>query len=79
MSQVRAEFKVSSITRSPGWNGQKEVQTIKLSPVTSGSEENAKFYAATPGGNIELTTVNFDAAQHFDLGDEFYVDFTKAA
>lgn len=75
---VRAKFKVVNISRAPGWGGVKEVQTIRLQPVTSNSPENAAFYAATPGGSIELSTVNADAAGQFDLGKEFYVDFTEA-
>lgn len=75
---VRAKFKVSEITRRPGFNGAKEVQVIKLHPVTGGSDENKAFYAATPGGNIELGTVNAEAAGEFELGAEFYVDFTPA-
>lgn len=74
---VRAKFKVNSITRQQHWDASKgEIQTIKLSPVSSGSPENSSFYAATPCGNIELGTVNADAAQQFTLGGEFYVDFT---
>lgn len=75
---VRAKFKVCSITRQQGWNGHKEVQTIKLQPVGGGSEENQKFYAATPGGSIELTVVREDVGKQFDIGQEFYVDFTPA-
>lgn len=74
---VRAKFKVQSITRQQHWDVLKgEIQTIKLTPVTSGSAENASFYAATPSGTIELGTVNGEAAQKFTLGGEFYVDFT---
>jgi len=75
---VRAKFKVASITRMPGWNGHAEVQTIKLQAVTSGSEENAKFFAATPGGNVEISCVVPAVAAQFDIGKEFYVDFTPA-
>jgi hypothetical protein len=76
---VRAKFVVQSITRSKGWNpGISEVQTIKLTPVTSGSEENKSFFAATPSGQIELGIVNADAVKEFDLGAEMYVEFTPA-
>jgi hypothetical protein len=75
---VRAKFKVTEITRRPGWSGIKEVQVIRLAPVMNGSEENKKFYAATPGGSIELACVNAEAVSQFDLGAEFYVDFTPA-
>ncbi|HEY1035545.1 MAG TPA: hypothetical protein VGE09_11250 [Pseudoxanthomonas sp.] len=76
---VRAKFKVESITRQRGWNGNKEVHTVKLSPVTGGSDENQKFYAATPGGSIDLAVVSEDVGRQFDIGAEFYVDFTPAA
>lgn len=72
---VRAKFKVQSISRAQGWGQHKEVQTIKLAPVTGGSPENDAFYAATPGGQIELSTVRAEAAGEFDLGREFYIDF----
>lgn len=75
---VRAKFKVASITRQPGWNGAKEVHTVELTPVTGGSGENARFYAATPGGSIKLSVVTEEVGKQFDLCDEFYVDFTKA-
>jgi len=53
--------------------------TVKLSPVTDGSAENKAFYEATPGGIIELGTVNEEALKQFNIGDEFYIDFTPAA
>lgn len=76
---VRAKFKVDSITRTKHWDAAKgEVQTIRLSPVTSGSEENKAFYAATPSGSIDLATLNEGAGKQFELGQEYYVDFTPA-
>jgi len=78
MTVVRAKFKVIRIERSEGWNNINEVQTIVLTPVTGGSRENKAFYAATPAGEIKLGTVNAEAAEEFDLGAEFYVDFTLA-
>lgn len=83
---VRAKFRVTSVTRTEGWQKDehgkpKELQTIKLSPVSSSdpNSENAKFWAATPSGQIELGTVNADAAKQFEIGKEYYVDFTPAA
>ena len=76
---VRAKFAVQSITRTQHWDKAKgEVQTIKLTPVTSGSDENKAFYDATPGGSIDLQTLNPQAASYFELGKEYYLDFTKA-
>lgn len=81
---VRAKFRVASITRTQSvvWDGQKsspqEVQTIKLYPVSSGSDENKAFFASTPSGNIELATINKAAGEQFKLDGEYYVDFTEA-
>lgn len=74
---IRCKFKVDKIVRTEGWNnGPDEVHEITLSPVTSGSEENEAFYAATPGGSLVFSTVNANAAQGLNPGDEFYVDLT---
>lgn len=74
---VRAKFKVQRIERS-SWGKGIEVQTIVLLPVTSGADENTKFWQATPSGEIKLGTVNAAAAAAFDLDGEYYVEFTKA-
>ena len=75
---VRAKFKVESITRKRGWGDIKEVHDVDLTPVCSGSEENKKFFAATPSGSIRLTCANAAATDQFELGKEYYVDFTPA-
>lgn len=62
---VRAKFKVQSITESDGG-----LKTARLLPVTSGSPENE-----TPGGSIDLGTMNPAAAAEFRPGRECYVDF----
>lgn len=85
---VRAKFVVNQIERSQNGgyreNGQydsslkTEVSTIKLLPVSGGSEENKKFFAWTPTGEIQLGTINPEAAKQFELGKAYYVDFTPA-
>lgn len=52
--------------------------SIRLEPVTCGSEENKKFFKHTPYGSFELNTINTDSAKEFNPGREFYVDFTPA-
>ncbi len=77
---VRAKFYVQSITWTKHWDKQKgHVATIELCPVTGGSDENKAFFDATPTGNIKVGTVNEKAAAAFELGKEYYVDFTLAA
>lgn len=70
---IRAKFKCESVTAHA--SGTK---TAMLRPVTSGSPENAEFYKWTPGGQIDLSTLNEKAAEQFVPGREFYVDFTPA-
>lgn len=64
---VRAKFRVT-------W---KDNNMLALGPVYTGSEENKAFFAATPGGDVRLYTTRPEVAAEFNLGDEFYVDFTK--
>ena len=76
---VRAKFLVKTISESKHWDASKpNIKSIELVPVTSGSEENKAFYAATPSGNINLFTINYDAASQFVIGAEYYLDFTPA-
>lgn len=57
----------------------KTVTTIEMSPVIgNGAEENKQFFASTPSGNIELGLISEHAASLFELGQSYYVDFTKA-
>ncbi len=69
---VRAKFKVEAVTHNVSG------ASITLFPVTGESTENKEFYKYTPGGKIELATVNKAAAEQFIPGKEFYVDFTAA-
>lgn len=73
MSTVRAKFKVHSVTESEGG-----LKTATLHPVVGGSPENEKFFKYTPGGQINLGTINPAAAEQFVPGRQFYVDFTAA-
>ena len=73
---VRAKFVVTEIARNK--YGQDETQVIRMTAVMSGSEENKEFFKWTPSAHIELATVNPEAGKAFELGKEYYVDFTKA-
>jgi hypothetical protein len=54
------------------------VSHIHFYPVYHGCEENERFFAATPGGAIELAVVRREAASFFQPGKSYYVDFTEA-
>lgn len=70
---VRAKFKCTQITETEGG-----LKTVKLMPVSSGSEENKQFFKYSPAGSIDLSTVNPEAAAQFTPGREYFVDFTPA-
>lgn len=75
---VRAKFKCISITEREGWGGVKIMRDVKMSPVTGGSDENKKFFASTPSGELTVGCTNVEATQQFEVGKEYYVDFTPA-
>ncbi len=58
-----------------------EVRTIIMSPVYGNGDpnhENTKFWAASPSGRLELGCANLAAAEAFEIGKEYYIDFTPA-
>lgn len=89
---VRAKFKVDAIERTMTLRktgtkdgidvyGPIEMRTVKLSPVYGKGDpahENTKFWEATPTGSLTLGCVNLAAAEAFELGKEYYLDFTPA-
>ncbi len=74
---VRAKFKVTAVEPNNAEKEEDKGSTVHLFPVT-GSPENESFYKWTPGGNIILSTINTEAAAQFEVGKEYYVDFTPA-
>jgi hypothetical protein len=78
---IRAKFYVQKIEKTKyGYSpNQKEMTTVVLAPVYSQEEgtENKKFWEATPTGEVKLGTINLEAANHFELGGEYYIDFMK--
>jgi hypothetical protein len=85
MTSVRAKFRVvalrSSMTAPKGPGPDIEIRTIELQPVVAGegNAENDRFFHRTPSGRIELGVVAPAAAQLFEVGQEYYVDFSRAA
>ena len=70
---VRAKFIVSEKLQSGV-----DMFKITLIPVTYGSPENNQFYKWTPGGKIELQTINAQAADQFVVGEAYYVYFERS-
>lgn len=70
---TRAKFTCNEVSKRTGWGGHQFLYAAKFSVVISGSEENASFFASTPSGNIEVSTLKQDT---FEVGKSYYVDFT---
>lgn len=69
-----AKFHCNEVGKRTGWGENKFVYAAKFNAVSSGSEENKLFFAATPSGNIDISTVKED---FFEVGADYYVTFEK--
>lgn len=69
---VRAKFEC---VRKEETNEGAQVQFF---PVTGGSPENEQFFKWTPAGQIQIGTINKAAAAQFEVGKQYYVDFSPA-
>ncbi len=72
---VRCKFKCVEKREMEGWGEYKKLYGYIFSPVTGGSLENTQFFAATPAGRFEVSTVVTDA---FEVGQEYYLDIMSA-
>ena len=70
-----AKFHCNEVGKRVGWGENKFVYAAKFNAVSGGSEENKSFFAATPSGNIDISTVKED---FFEVGVDYYVTFEKA-
>ncbi len=76
MEKVRVKISCNSVTKTLHWQDkEKHLYTAEFSVVTSGSEENDKYFEATPSGIVKLATFKED---HFKVGQDYYLDFTEA-
>jgi hypothetical protein len=81
---VRAKFNCFSVTKQmttltnleTGKMEYKPIYSFEFSAVTSGSDENKKFFAFTPSGNVKLSSLREDM---FEIGKEYYLDFILAS
>lgn len=70
---TRAKFTCTEVSKITGWGGHEFLYAAKFHAVTSGSDENKSFFASTPSGSIEVSTIKDDT---FQVGKSYYVDFT---
>lgn len=75
---VRCKYSCHEITKTKNWDSKspnKWLYRARFGVVSATSEENKKFFEATPSGTIEVGTYKED---HFEPGKEYFVDFTEA-
>jgi hypothetical protein len=75
---VRCKFKCTSVTKIEAWSDRDKhpfLYSYKMQVVTSGSEENKKFFASTPSGELAVSAVGDDL---FQVGKEYFIDITPA-
>ena len=63
------------MAKMQGWGGAKFLWSYHFIAVTGKSEENQKFFASTPSGNVEFSAVHADL---FEPGKEYYFDISEA-
>lgn len=71
---VRAKFKC--YFKGVAENAESPAAALKFHAVCDGSPENKEFFKYMPAGSIELQIVNKTAADKFEQGKEYYIDFT---
>lgn len=74
MSQkVRAKFRCTSVTKH-----ENAAETVCMSPVTSGSDENKEWSKYTPSGELKMTITAEGAVGVFQPGKSYRIDITEA-
>ena len=73
---VRAKFRLDEITNYSWGPGSKRFKFTAV--YDDGIEENKRYSKATPSGTLEIQIDNPPAAEFFELGKSYYLDFTEA-
>jgi len=72
---VRCKFQCQKVEKSLHWDRSgRFLYTAEFSVVSSGDEENKKFFEATPFGTIKVGTFKED---FFTPGKFYYVDINE--
>lgn len=77
---VRAKFKLIEIRESKWHKDSPASKTLKFSTQYDNTiPEDQRFQKATPSGNCEMQIDNPAAVAQFELGADYYVDFSPVA
>lgn len=73
VNSVRAKFQCNEVLETVG------SKTARLSAVTFENQGNEDFTSYTPGGSLEIVISDTaKAAAFFEIGRQYYLDFTPA-
>lgn len=72
---VRCKFACISKREYRGWRNHSTLFEYEFTAVTGGSEDNSKFFAATPSGVLKVSTVTDGS---FEVGKEYFLDLSLA-
>lgn len=75
---VRAKFKCMEIKHAHSGSADYSAATVTLIPVWGDGKANDQWSKATPSGKLEMLITNPAAVSKFELGREYYLDFTPA-
>jgi hypothetical protein len=80
MERVRAKFWVTEINKVARGKDENPWTVVKMQPVCSNDpgSENKKFSEYTPVGSFQMSMTVLETAAFFELGEEYYLDFSKA-
>lgn len=76
-TRMRAKFLVEKVDK------YESGQSLQMRPVcadqygANGENEDNDFARWTPGGSLQMTITNPDLFDQFNVGDKYYLDFTK--
>lgn len=73
---TRCKFTCTSKREHKHWDRAKpNLYEYEFTAVTSGSNENSQFFAATPSGSLKVSTV-LDGS--FEVGADYYLDLSAS-
>ncbi|KAA0686021.1 hypothetical protein DTW90_34615 [Neorhizobium sp. P12A] len=75
---VRAKFRVMNIDAAQNADPNNVFVTIRMIPVWEHDGVNKAWSKATPSGELKISITNPAAIDKFDLGKEYFLDFTPA-
>lgn len=74
---VRAKFRVTEKTNRAAYSKDgKPTCSVKLSAVNGDKKENESWAKYTPCGDLTMSIDNPEAYDAFELGKEYFLDFT---